>query len=93
MHCLAILILVFILLVFTYMNCIRIESFTAPGLTLTKAPSWFPVNAARKYSEDDWKSKMYLERNSFNVFNGKDNEYISSAESDKLASAYRLWRM
>jgi hypothetical protein len=91
--CIVIIILLCGLFYFMHNNYTCIEQFTADGLTLTKAPSWFPVNAAKKYSKDDWKTKMYLERNSFNSFNGKTNDYTTPEESDKLASAYRLWRM
>jgi hypothetical protein len=92
------------------------EKFTAPGLTLTKPPSWFPQNSAKPYREKDWKTKMYLDRYPFRVNNAGENcqtdintiknkldtkfasqvpdsDYISSRDADKLASAYRLWRM
>lgn len=92
------------------------EKFTAPGLTLTKPPSWFPQNAAKPYREKDWKSRMYLDRYPFRYNNAGENcqtdiesikdelntkyasqipdsDYLSSAESDYLASAYRLWRI
>ena len=49
------------------------EKFTAPGLTLTKPPSWFPENAAKAYNPDDWKTRMYLERYPFRINNKGEN--------------------
>lgn len=49
------------------------EKFTAPGLTLTKPPSWFPQNSAKPYRESDWKTKMYLDRYPFRVNNKGEN--------------------
>jgi hypothetical protein len=76
----------------------KIERFTAPGLTLTKPPSWFPQYAAKAYNPEDWKTRMYLERYPFRINNNGENcdnrspDYISSGESDLLASTYRMWR-
>lgn len=49
------------------------EKFTAPGLTLTKPPSWFPQNAAKAYNPKDWKTKMYLDRYPFRINNAGEN--------------------
>ena len=97
-----------IVIVMLILICIvNTENFTAPGLTLTKPPSWFPQNAARTYNKDDWKSRMYLDRYPFRVNNkgenclnnaemggdGPGSDYISSNEADFLASTYRMWRI
>ena len=76
---------------FIYLIVEKTENFTAPGLTLTSPPSWFPQLAARKYSEKDWKTKMYLDWYPFRTSDGKD--YISYDKSNMLASTDRLWRM
>jgi hypothetical protein len=84
------------------------EKFTAPGLTLTKPPSWFPQNAAKPYNKNDWRSRMYLDRYPFR-YNNKgencqttkyddvshipDSDYISTPEANHLASTYRMWRI
>lgn len=86
-----ILILMFLLFVFIYTNCILKENFTAPGLTLTNPPSWFPQNSAKAYKEDDWKVKMYLDRYPF--WDAIKGEYISDKLSNKLASTDRYWVM
>lgn len=86
----SIFLLIFILFVFIFLNCVRKENFTAPGLTLTMPPNWFPQLAARKYNPNDWKSKMYLDRYPF--YDVKEEEYLTQSESDKLASVYRMWR-
>ena len=49
------------------------EKFTAPGLTLTKPPSWFPQNAAKGYDPKDWKTRMYLDRYPFRINNKGEN--------------------
>lgn len=85
-------ILLFVLLFFLiYFIVEKTENFTAPGLTLTSPPSWFPQLAAKKYSEKDWKTKMYLDRYPFRTSDGKD--YISYDKSNMLASTDRLWKM
>jgi len=86
-----ILILLFLLFVFIYTNCVKQENFTAPGLTLTKPPSWFPQNSAKEYKEDDWKVKMYLDRYPF--WEPTTREYISDKMSNKLANTNRFWIM
>ena len=86
-----IVILMFLLFVFVYTNCVQNEYFTAPGLTLTMPPSWFPQNSAKKYKEDDWKTKMYLDRYPF--YSTEDDDYLSQELSDKLASTDRFWKM
>lgn len=65
------------------------ESFSAPGLTLTVPPSWFPQNAARPYNPKDWQERMYLDRYPF--YDTKEREYISEEESNALASTNRFW--
>ena len=86
---------------------INFEKFTAPGLTLTKPPSWFPQNAAKAYNPEDWKTKMYLDRYPFRINNKGENcsnsasmggdgpgpEYITTPESNFLASTYRMWKL
>lgn len=86
---LAAIILLFVLLYFIYVSCIKCEKFTAPGLTLTMPPSWFPQNAARKYNPNDWKSRMYLDRYPF--YDAVTKNYISDKESNYLANATRYW--
>ena len=88
---LCIIILMFLLFVIIYTNCGKLERFTAPGLTLTNPPSWFPQNAAKKYREDDWKVKMYLDRYPF--YDSETKTYIDQKESDNLASTNRFWEM
>ena len=85
----AIFILIFALFVFIIMNCIFKENFTAPGLTLTMPPNWFPQIAAKTYNPNDWKVKMYLDRYPF--YDTKAQEYLTSKESDELASTNRFW--
>lgn len=86
-----ILILMFLLFVFIYRSCIVNEYFTAPGLTLTIPPSWFPQNSAKKYNKKDWETKMYLDRYPF--YDDSTGEYINQSESDYIASTNRFWRM
>jgi hypothetical protein len=76
--------LVSILIAVMFLNCSGKEGFTAPGLTLTNTPSWFPQNSAKDYKKQDWKPDSYLERY---PFEGKSYE-----ESNNLASTYRFWR-
>lgn len=94
-----IFILLFFLFIFIFSNCIWKESFTAPGLTLTIPPSWFPQMAAKAYNPKDSQTRMYLDRYPFKLGpkgldpNGaKDWDYMSEQRSDKLASAYRFWK-
>lgn len=84
-------VLVALLIVFIFANCVLRENFTAPGLTLTPSPSWMPVLAAKAYNEDDWKERQYLDRYPFFDTSKGENKYLSQEESDRLASAYRLW--
>lgn len=84
-----IIILMFLLFLFILTNCVFKENFTAPGLTLTRPPSWFPQNAAKPYKDSDWKVRMYLDRYPF--YDSDKQKYISFDESNKLASAYRFW--
>lgn len=87
-------ILIFFLFVFIFSNCLWTERFTAPGLTLTVPPSWFPQNAAKGYNPQDWMSKMYLDKYPFWVSNkGNKSEYMSYDESNKLASTNRFWKI
>ena len=86
-------VLVFGLVLFIVLTCKRNEQFTAPGLTLTKPPSWFPQNAAKPYNKKDWETKMYLDRYPFHVFNGKDFEFMSPEATDAMASVYKGWRI
>jgi hypothetical protein len=79
-----------LLMVFMLTNCVFTERFTAPGLTLTMPPSWFPQNAAAPYRKNKWKTKMYLDRYPFHTSNGK--QYMSFKQSNELASTDRLWR-
>lgn len=83
------IVLLILLFLFIYQNCIRSEKFTAPGLTLTIPPSWFPQNAAKAYNPNDWKSRMYLDRYPF--YDAVTKEYISDKESNYLANATRYW--
>lgn len=86
-----ILMLLFLLGIFIITNCVQKESFTAPGLTLTIPPSWFPQNAAKKYKNSDWKVKMYLDRYPF--WDPETRTYISDKKSNILASTNRFWKM
>lgn len=65
------------------------EYFTAPGLTLTNPPSWFPQNSAKPYNENDWKVKTYLDRYQF--WDPVTKRYISDKESNRLANVNRFW--
>ena len=85
----SIFLLIFILFVFIFMNCVMKENFTAPGLTLTMPPSWFPQLAARAYNPKDWQVKMYLDRYPF--YDAVEQDYLTAHESNKLASTNRLW--
>lgn len=86
-----ILMLLFLLFIFITTNCIDKENFTAPGLTLTIPPSWFPQNSAKPYNESDWKSRMYLDRYPF--YDPETQSYISDEESNWLANTTRFWKM
>lgn len=55
----------------------KTEKFTAPSLTLSKPPLWFPQNSAEKYNQKKWHETMYLDR-----YNNKNDE----------ASVYRFWK-
>lgn len=89
--CCVFVILIFaFLIVFIVTNCIMKEGFTAPGLTLTIPPSWFPQNSAKPYKKSEWMTKMYLDRYPFHTNTGKG--YISYDESNRLASTDRFWR-
>lgn len=70
-------------------NCIVKENFTAPGLTLTRPPNWFPQNAAKPYRKSEWKVKTYLDRYPF--YNSRTGKYKSIKESNELASTDRFW--
>lgn len=74
-----------LLVVFIVYSCVIKEKFTAPGLTLTLPPNWFPQFRAKDYDISDWKVKMYLDR--YPLFKGQTSE-----EADDVASAYRLWK-
>jgi len=69
----------------------RCENFTAPGLTLTQPPSWFPQNAAQGYNKKNSETQMYLDRYPF--YDSDKRDYISYDDSNTLASVYRFWRM
>jgi hypothetical protein len=90
--CLMCIIMVIILIaglfIFIIHNCFYTENFTAPGLTLTVPPSWFPQNAAKKYNPNDWKVRMYLDRYPFKT---EDGSYLTDKLSNELASTDRLW--
>lgn len=86
----SIFLLVFMLMVFIFFNCIKKENFTAPGLTLTMPPSWFPQISAKKYRPREWQTRMYLDRYPF--FSVREQEYLTAEESNKLASTNRFWR-
>lgn len=94
-YCLYVLKIIFIvgiialLLYLIINNCIVKENFTAPGLTLTNPPSWFPQNAAKPYRKNDWKVKTYLDRYPF--YNARTNKYLSTEESNELSSTNRFW--
>lgn len=79
----SIFILLFMLFIFIFMNCVYKENFTAPGLTLIKPPSWFPQNSAKAYSKNDWKTKMYLDR----------YDELNNPNANNLAFVYRFWRI
>lgn len=81
--------LIFLLFVFIFTNCITKENFTAPGLTLTVPPSWFPQNAAKRYDKKDWKVRMYLDRYPF--YDARDHSYLTEEQSNYLASTNRFW--
>ncbi len=72
-----------------YSQCYLNENFTAPGLTLTIPPSWFPQNSAKDYRMDDWVVKAYLDRYPF--YDAKTKKYIGYDESQELASTNRFW--
>lgn len=82
----AVSLLVFLLFIFIFTNCCGCsnEKFTAPGLTLTVPPSWFPQISAKKYREKDWQTKVYLDRYPF-------NDELTGKESDEIASTNRFW--
>lgn len=82
-------ILFILLLFFMFTQCYYKENFTAPGLTLTIPPSWFPQNSAKKYRMDDWKVKAYLDRYPF--YDAKTKKYLGFQESQDLASTNRFW--
>jgi hypothetical protein len=86
-----ILMILFLLFVFIYTNCVSQENFTAPGLTLTPTASWFPQMAAKAYKKEDWEVKMYLDRYPF--WDADREEYISDKLSNKLASTNRFWKI
>jgi len=86
-----IVLLVFLLLLFILINCYFTENFTAPGLTLIIPPSWWVSRAGKKYNKKDWESQMYLDRYPF--YDAQTNSYLSTPESDYLASVYRFWRI
>lgn len=75
--------LIFLLFVFIFTN--SKENFTAPGLTLTIPPSWFPQNSSKKYNKNDWITQVYLDRYPFN----KD---ITVEESNAIANTNRFWK-
>ena len=85
----AIFLLLFLLMVFIFVNCAQKENFTAPGLTLTMPPSWFPQIAAQAYNPDDWKPRTYLDRYPFYAV--REQKYLTEEESDYLASTNRFW--
>lgn len=80
----AIFLLIFLLFVFIFTNCVQKENFTAPGLTLTIPPSWFPQIAAKPYRMNDWKTHVYLDRYPF-------HKGMTVEESNALASTNRFW--
>ena len=91
----AIFVIFVLLVVLIVTSCITTEKFTAPGLTLTNPPKWFPKYSAKKYNMDDWKVKMYLDRYPMYQYDGgpkEESNYITPKESDKIASAYRFWK-
>ena len=65
------------------------ENFTAPGLTLTSPPSWFPQIAAKPYRKSDWEVRTYLDRYPF--YNARTGKYLSTNDSNELASTNRFW--
>lgn len=82
--------IIFILLLFfIFTQCVYKEKFTAPGLTLTIPPNWFPQNSAKPYRMDDWKVKAYLDRYPF--YDSKTKTYLGFQESQDLASTNRFW--
>lgn len=85
-----VIVLIILLFFFIFTNCIYKEKFTAPGLTLTIPPNWFPQNAAKPYRDSDWKVKMYLDRYPF--YDSVRKDYLSYDESNRLASTNRFWR-
>lgn len=95
-----ILLTVFLILLLYYIPWHRVpvgtsditEKFTAPGLTLTNPPSWFPENSARPYNKKDSETRMYLQK--YPIYAPKmPGKYLSPKTSDRLASAYRFWRL
>ena len=85
-------ILIIILYYVPWHSMSAVEKFTAPGLTLTNPPSWFPENSARPYNKKDSETKMYLQKYPIYAPN-VPGHYLSAKTSDHLASAYRFWRL
>lgn len=84
-----IIIIIALLLYLIIDHCILKETFTAPGLTLTSPPSWFPQIAAKPYRKSDWEVRTYLDRYPF--YNVRTGKYLSTNESNELASTNRFW--
>jgi hypothetical protein len=82
-------VLLALLLYFIIKQCSD-EHFTAPGLTLTVPPSWFPQFTSKTYNKKDWMTKAYLDRYPF--YDAKTRKYISYDKSQKLASTNRFWK-
>lgn len=77
-------------MVFIFTNCAHKENFTAPGLTLTMPPSWFPQIAAKHYNPNDWKPRTYLDRYPF--YSVVDQAFLTEKESNYLAGTNRFWK-
>jgi len=84
-------VLLILLLKFIFDNCSCNEHFTAPGLTLTSPPSWFPQFTSKPYNKKDSETKMYLDKYPF--YDPATKKYISYEESNKLGSVYRFWKI
>lgn len=89
-QCQSIIFLLVLLLFFFICTQTTNEHFTAPGLTLTIPPSWYPQNSAQKYKPSDWKVKTYLDR--YPIYDPRTKNYIGYQETQDIASTNRFWR-
>jgi len=84
-----IIIIIALILYLIIDRCILKETFTTPGLTLTIPPAWVPQFAAKPYNKNNWKVRTYLDRYPF--YNARTGKYLSTNQSNELASTNRFW--